>query len=206
MSRILLLNKPYGVLCQFTDKEGRPTLADYIRQKGFYPAGRLDRDSEGLVLLTDDGQLQHRIAHPLHKLEKTYLAQLEGIIDESAIQQLQQGLVLNDGPTRPATAEAVPEPPLWPREPPVRYRAQIPTSWLRLSISEGRNRQVRRMTAAVGFPTLRLIRVAIGPWQLDGLAPGEWREIDETQIRQVFPAQTARIGKRPAPRHRRTAR
>lgn len=203
MSRILLLNKPYGVLCQFTDKEGRPTLADYIRQKGFYPAGRLDRDSEGLVLLTDDGQLQHRIAHPLHKLEKTYLAQLEGVIDESAIRQLQQGLVLNDGPTRPATAEAVPEPPLWPRDPPVRYRAQIPTSWLRLAISEGRNRQVRRMTAAVGFPTLRLIRVAIGPWQLDGLAPGEWREIDEAQIRQVFPA---RIGKRPAPRHRRTAR
>ena len=187
MSRILLLNKPYGVLCQFTDSEGRPTLADYIRQKGFYPAGRLDRDSEGMVLLTDDGQLQHRIAHPLHKMSKTYLVQLEGEIDEAALCLLRQGITLKDGPTRPATAEAIPDPALWPREPPVRYRAQIPTSWLRLSISEGRNRQVRRMTAAVGFPTLRLIRFAIGPWQLEALGPGQWRELAEAEIQQVFP-------------------
>lgn len=202
MSRILLFNKPYGVLCQFTDSEGRPTLADYIRQKGFYPAGRLDRDSEGLVLLTDDGQLQHRIAHPLHKLPKTYLVQVEGEIDEAALASLRQGIHLKDGPTRPATAHGVSEPELWPRQPAVRYRAHIPTSWLSLSISEGRNRQVRRMTAAVGFPTLRLIRSAIGPWQLDGLGPGQWRELAAQEIAQVFPPRPARSGNKPTHRTR----
>ena len=185
MSRILLFNKPYGVLCQFTDAEGRPTLANYIRDKEVYPAGRLDRDSEGLMVLTDDGSLQHRIAHPLHKMRKTYWVQVEGLIDENALQQLRNGVLLNDGPTRPAQAETIAEPRLWPRDPPVRYRAQIPTSWLALGISEGRNRQVRRMTAAVGFPTLRLVRVAIGDWQLAELAPGEYRELDAEAVAKL---------------------
>ena len=182
MPRILLFNKPYGVLCQFTDAEGRPTLADYIQEKGVYPAGRLDRDSEGLVILTDTGALQHRIAHPLHKMAKRYLVQVEGEIDPTALQQLRDGLALNDGPTLPAQAEAIAEPPLWPRDPPVRYRAAIPTSWLRLVIREGRNRQVRRMTAAVGFPTLRLVREAVGEWQLGELAPGSWRALNEAEL------------------------
>lgn len=182
MSRILLLNKPYDVLCQFTDSEGRSTLAEFVAEKGFYPAGRLDRDSEGLVLLTDDGQLQHCIAHPHHKMEKSYWVQVEGNVDETALEALRRGIVLKDGPTRPARAEAIDEPAIWLRTPPVRYRAHIPTSWLSLTISEGRNRQVRRMTAAVGFPTLRLIRCAIGPWQLDNLSPGKWREIPESEV------------------------
>ncbi|MFU8837618.1 MAG: pseudouridine synthase [Thiohalomonadaceae bacterium] len=191
MSRILLFNKPYGVLCQFTDAEGRPTLADYIREKDVYPAGRLDRDSEGLMVLTDDGGLQHRIAHPLHKMRKTYWVQVEGQIDEAALQQLRKGVLLKDGPTRPAQAEAIAEPKLWPRDPPVRYRAQIPTSWLAISISEGRNRQVRRMSAAVGFPTLRLVRVAIGDWHLAALAPGAYRALDPeavTKLQATLPA------------------
>jgi 23S rRNA pseudouridine2457 synthase len=182
MSRILLLNKPYNVLCQFTDKEGRETLSAYIDEKGLYPAGRLDRDSEGLVLLTDDGQLQHCIAHPQAKLQKTYWVQVEGIPGEQALQQLRQGVTLKDGLTRPAEVESMQEPPLWPRDPPVRYRASIPTSWLTLRISEGRNRQVRRMTAAIGFPTLRLIRCGIGHWNLDSLAPGQWREVTEDEV------------------------
>jgi 23S rRNA pseudouridine2457 synthase len=198
MSRILLFNKPYGVLCQFTDAEGRPTLADYIRDKGVYPAGRLDRDSEGLMVLTDDGTIQHRIAHPLHKMRKTYWAQVEGLIDEQALRQLREGVLLNDGPTRPAQAEAIAEPALWPREPPVRYRAQIPTSWLALQISEGRNRQVRRMTAAVGFPTLRLVRVAIGDWQLGELAPGEYRELDAEAVARLQAALPSARKSRPA--------
>ena len=175
MSRLLLFNKPYGVLCQFTDGAGRPTLADYVRLPGFYAAGRLDRDSEGLVLLTDDGALQHQISQPRFKTWKRYLVQVEGTIDDGAIQALTRGVVLKDGPTLAAKVRRIPAPELWPRDPPVRYRAEIPTSWLELAIREGRNRQVRRMTAAVGYPTLRLVRIAVGAWTLDGLRPGESR-------------------------------
>ena len=173
---LLLLNKPFNTLCQFTDSEKRSTLADFVATEGVYPAGRLDRDSEGLVLLTDDGTLQHYISHPRHKLEKTYWVQVEGLPDESALAALCTGVQLKDGRTAPAKALIIPEPELWPRQPPIRVRAQIPTTWLELTITEGRNRQVRRMTAAIGHPTLRLVRSKIGPWSLDGLAPGEWRE------------------------------
>ncbi|ATX81877.1 ribosomal large subunit pseudouridine synthase E [Mariprofundus ferrinatatus] len=181
-------NKPYGVLTQFTDQQGRETLADYIDIPGIYAAGRLDRDSEGLLLLTDDGKLQHRIAHPRHKLEKTYWAQVEGEITTEAIQKLRNGVELKDGMTRPARAKKI-DPPsmLWTRNPPIRYRAEIPTSWIELKISEGRNRQVRRMTAAVGFPTLRLIRYAIGPITLDGLKPGGCSEVEEQSLWGLFP-------------------
>lgn len=182
MSRILLLNKPYNVLCQFTDSEGRATLADYIKEKAFYPAGRLDRDSEGLVILTDNGHLQHCIAHPDAKLEKTYWVQVEGIANDEALRQLRQGVMLKDGLTRPARVEKMEEPPVWPRQPPIRYRASIPESWLKLTISEGKNRQVRRMTAAVGLPTLRLIRWQVGSWSLDALQPGQWRELSEEDL------------------------
>jgi len=185
MSRILLLNKPYDVLCQFTDAEGRATLAGFVEEKGLYPAGRLDRDSEGLVLLTDDGTLQHCIAHPRHKMEKTYWVQVEGEVQEPALEALRRGVELKDGLTLPAQVTRIDEPALWPRDPPVRYRATIPTSWLSLTISEGRNRQVRRMTAAVGLPTLRLIRCAIGPWRLDGLIPGQWRELPAEEVRSL---------------------
>jgi 23S rRNA pseudouridine2457 synthase len=173
---LIALNKPYGVLCQFTDDRGRATLADFVRQKDVYAAGRLDHDSEGLLLLTDDGRLAHRLTDPRHKQAKTYLAQVDGTIDAAALQALRRGVVLNDGPTLPAEAEFASEPDwLWPRDPPVRFRKAIPTSWLSLTLREGRNRQVRRMTAAAGFPTLRLIRVRIGEYALDGLAPGETR-------------------------------
>jgi 23S rRNA pseudouridine2457 synthase len=188
---LILFNKPYGVLTQFTDAEERATLADYIAQPGVYAAGRLDKDSEGLLLLTDDGALQHRLTDPRHKAWKTYWAQVEGEIDEGALQRLRDGVDLKDGPTRPARAKRLPAPGIWPRTPPIRYRANIPTSWLELSLREGRNRQVRRMTAAVGFPTLRLIRVAVGDWRLDGLQPGEWRE---TAVPEHW--------RRPAPRRR----
>lgn len=178
MSRLILFNKPFQVLCQFRDKDGRPVLADYISVPGVYPAGRLDHDSEGLLLLTDDGEWQAQIADPQWKLPKTYWVQVEGHVDDQALEALRQGVVLNDGPTLPAGAERLEEPDLWPRNPPIRHRASIPTCWIALTISEGRNRQVRRMTAAIGHPTLRLVRVAIGPWRVEGLAPGEWREIE----------------------------
>ena len=173
---LLAFNKPYDVLCQFTDESGRRTLADFVQQKDVYAAGRLDRDSEGLLLLTDDGGLAHRLTDPRHKQAKTYLVQVEGEIDEAALQALRRGVALNDGLTLPAEAEHASEPGwLWPRDPPVRFRKSVPTSWLSLTLREGRNRQVRRMTAAAGFPTLRLIRVRIGEHALGGLAPGESR-------------------------------
>lgn len=178
MPRLILFNKPYGVLCQFSaDGSDKPTLARYVAVPGVYPAGRLDTDSEGLLLLTDDGRLQARIADPRFKLPKTYLVQVEGEPDEAALENLRRGIALKDGLTRPALAERIPEPPLWPRDPPVRFRKTVPDSWIRLTIREGKNRQVRRMTAAVGFPTLRLVRWAVGDWTLAGLGSGEWREV-----------------------------
>ena len=180
MSRLILFNKPYGVLSQFTDKSMAPdrsTLSEYIDVPGVYPAGRLDRDSEGLLLLTDDGRLQARIADPKFKLPKTYLVQVEGDVTEDALDQLRLGVRLKDGLTRPAEAARIADPALWPRDPPVRFRKSVPDCWLELTIREGRNRQVRRMTAAVGHPTLRLVRWRIGDWALEGLDPGRWREV-----------------------------
>lgn len=177
MSRILLFNKPYGVICQFSRDGLHSTLADYIAVPDFYPAGRLDTDSEGLLVLTDDGKLQHRITDPKHKQPKTYWVQVEGVPNQSALEMLQRGIELKDGLTLPAEARLMAEPlNLWPRVPPIRERKDIPTSWLELTIREGKNRQVRRMTAAVGHPTLRLIRCAIGKWTLSGLQVGQWRE------------------------------
>lgn len=179
---LILFNKPMNVLSQFTDAgtagSARATLSDYIDYPGIYPAGRLDRDSEGLLLLTDDGRLQARIADPQFKLPKTYLVQVEGTVTDEALSQLRRSVRLNDGMTRPAGAEAIDPPALWQRDPSVRFRKTVPDGWLRLTIAEGRNRQVRRMTAAVGLPTLRLVRWAVGDWTLDGLAPGEWRAAD----------------------------
>lgn len=182
MAQILLFNKPFRVLSQFTDerpadKEKRQTLADFIDLPGVYPAGRLDYDSEGLLILTDDGAMQARISHPRHKTDKTYLVQVEGDIGESAVQALARGVKLKDGMTLPARVERIAEPELWPRNPPIRYRAAIPTSWIRISLREGRNRQVRRMTAAVGHPTLRLIRWQVGEWALGDLQPGQWKPV-----------------------------
>ena len=175
---ILLFNKPYGVLCQFSG-EARPTLADYITVKDVYPAGRLDTDSEGLLVLTDDGRLQNRISHPHHKLPKTYRAQVEGLPSEETLEQLRRGVMLNDGLTLPAKAGTIPEPAgLWPRDPPIRFRKRVPDSWIEITLLEGRNRQVRRMTAAVRHPTLRLIRWSVGDWTVEGLAPGQHRRID----------------------------
>lgn len=180
MSRLILFNKPYGVLSQFTDaatEAPRQTLSAFIDLPGVYPAGRLDRDSEGLLLLTDDGRLQARIADPRFKLPKSYLVQVEGAPRDDALEQLRRGVGLKDGPTRPAEVERMAPPVLWPRDPPVRFRKSVPDHWLKLTIREGRNRQVRRMTAAVGLPTLRLVRLSVGDWTVEGLPPGQWREI-----------------------------
>jgi 23S rRNA pseudouridine2457 synthase len=214
VSRLLLLNKPYGVLTQFTDAEGRPTLKQFVDVPGVRPAGRLDQDSEGLVILTDAGWLQARISEPRHKLPKTYWVQVEGLPTDEALARLEAGVELNDGPTLPARARRMPEPALWPRDPPIRYRAAIPTAWIELTISEGRNRQVRRMTAAVGFPTLRLVRAAVGPWSVAGLAPGQWRELPESEWLPLFPpAKSPSTRAKPhertsleTPRHRRGRR
>lgn len=177
MSRLILLNKPYGVICQFSREGDKPTLKDFVDVPAVYPAGRLDTDSEGVLLLTDDGRLQARIADPRHKLDKGYWVQVEGVASEAALERLRKGIELEDFSSLPAKAEAIGEPPgLWPRTPPVRFRKAIPTSWIALTIREGKNRQVRRMTAAVGLPTLRLVRHRIGDWALDGLPPGKWRE------------------------------
>ena len=180
MARLLLFNKPYGVLSQFTDRGSpttRATLSEFIAAKGVYPAGRLDRDSEGLLLLTDDGRLQARIADPRFKLPKTYLVQVEGDPQETDLAMLREGLRLKDGITLPAEAERIEAPALWPRDPPIRVRKAIPDSWLRITLREGRNRQVRRMTAAVGLPTLRLVRWSIGEWTVAGIAPGQFSQI-----------------------------
>jgi 23S rRNA pseudouridine2457 synthase len=181
VSRLILFNKPYGVLPQFTDKgsEGspRPTLSAFIDVPNVYPAGRLDMDSEGLMILTDDGRLQAQIADPRHKMPKSYLVQVEGAVGDDALQKLRSGIKLNDGMTLPALAEAIDPPALWPRDPPIRVRKTVPDSWIRLTIREGRNRQVRRMTAAVGHPTLRLVRWSVGDWSVEGVAPGKWRDL-----------------------------
>lgn len=179
MARVILFNKPFGVLSQFTDTKSpteRPTLSRYIDVPGVYPAGRLDRDSEGLMVLTDDGQLQARIASPKYKAPKTYLAQVEGDPSDADLEPLRRGVTLKDGPTRPAKARLINPPDLWERDPPVRFRKSVPDRWIELTLTEGRNRQVRRMTAAIGFPTLRLVRWSVGNWTLDGLAPGTWRD------------------------------
>lgn len=177
---LIALNKPWGVLCQFTDRSTppRPTLAEFGLPPGVYPAGRLDRDSEGLLLLSDDGAQAHRITDPRHKLPKTYWAQVEGAPQPPQLAALREGVALRDGRTRPAEVRTIAPPALWPRDPPIRQRQTVPDAWLELVLREGRNRQVRRMTAAVGLPTLRLVRIAIGPWRLDGLAPGRWRNVD----------------------------
>ena len=186
----ILFNKPFNVLSQFTDSEGRETLATYIGQKGVYAAGRLDRDSEGLLILTSYGKLQHYISQPRYKMAKTYWAQVEREITPEAIENLRHGVKLNDGVTAPAKVNIINEPDIWPRNPPIRERKNVPTSWIEISITEGRNRQVRRMTAEAGFPTLRLVRIAIGPWRLDGLQPGQYREIHRDELLQILSKQT----------------
>ncbi len=186
MRRLLLFNKPFRVMCQFTDTSGRPTLKDFIDVPEVYAAGRLDFESEGLLVLTNAGDLQQAIAHPRNKLPKTYWVQVEGIPDSNALERLARGVNLKDGRTRPAHARAIAPPPVWPRQPPIRTRQSIPTRWLELTISEGRNRQVRRMTAAVGHPTLRLIRQGIGPWTLGNLAVGEWQSVPCPRDRQAL--------------------
>ena len=190
MSDIYLFNKPYGVLTQFTDSDDRPVLADFINVPAIYPAGRLDKDSEGLLLLTSDGKLQQAVSDPAFKLAKTYFVQVEGILDDEALKRLRTGLQLKDGITRPARVSKLAAEPegLWQRSPPVRYRASIPDSWIELTIKEGRNRQVRRMTAAVGHPTLRLIRYAIGDFRLDGLQPGEMTQLPAEEVEKFISA------------------
>lgn len=201
MPKIICFNKPFNVLTQFTDAEGRSTLANYLHHKNVYPAGRLDYDSEGLLLLTDSGPLQHLISHPHNKMPKTYWVQVEGVITDQDLAPLRSGVVLNDGLTQKALARTMEAPSLWERHPPIRHRKNQPTSWLEITIKEGRNRQVRRMTAAIGFPTLRLIRYAIGPWQLNGLQPGEWHfaEIPEVVLRDLEKPS------RPAPQKRKVS-
>ncbi|MEJ0100173.1 MAG: pseudouridine synthase [Pseudomonadota bacterium] len=191
---LIAFNKPFDVLCKFRPEPGRRTLADFIEVPRVHPAGRLDRDSEGLLLLTDDGPLQARIAEPRHKLAKLYWAQVEGVPGEEALRALRTGVDLGEFVTLPAEAQLIDEPTaLWPRDPPIRFRAKIPTSWLALSLREGRNRQVRRMTARVGFPTLRLIRAQIGPFSLQDLPPGQWRQVDAAAIqRRADPARGRR--------------
>jgi 23S rRNA pseudouridine2457 synthase len=197
---LLLLNKPFRVLTQFTSEDGKATLRDFVHAPGMRPAGRLDYDSEGLVLLTDSGGLQAQLADPRWKQSKTYFVQVEDEIDEPALELLRRGVTLNDGPTLPADAERVAEPEwLWPRDPPIRFRKEIPTSWLKLTIREGRNRQVRRMTAAVKYPTLRLIRYGVGPWTLAGLAPGESRRVPPTEVER-FTSQYRPGASRASPR------
>lgn len=178
MPDVILLNKPHGVICQFSPSGNHPTLKDFVNVPGVYPAGRLDTDSEGLVVLTGDGALQHRISDPRHKLPKTYFAQVEGAPDDAALEPLRKGIRLSDFRALPAEARLVAEPDwLWPRVPPIRSRQAVPTAWLRLTLREGRNRQVRRMTAAAGFPTLRLIRFSVGSWTIEDLAPGSWKKL-----------------------------
>lgn len=195
---LLLFNKPFQVLSQFTSTDGKQCLRDFLSAPGMRAAGRLDYDSEGMLLLTDSGTLQTRLADPKWKVQKIYLAQVEGEVAESALEKLRKGVELNDGRTLPALAERIEEPEwLWPRTPPIRLRKAIPTSWIRLAIREGRNRQVRRMTAAVGFPTLRLVRWAVGPWTLQGLPPAQYREVDETEIASFIRARSSRAGVAP---------
>ncbi len=172
--KIILFNKPYDVLCQFTSPDGSSTLADYIDAPDFYAAGRLDKDSEGLLILTDNGQIQQQLTNPRYKLPKTYWAQVEGQPTEESLEPLRHGIQLNDGWARPAKVHLLAAPEIWPRNPPIRYRKNVPTGWVSITLTEGRNRQVRRMTAAIGFPTLRLVRISIGNWQLGDLKPGEW--------------------------------
>ena len=196
VSLAILFNKPFGVPCQFSGAPGRSTLRDHLPQRDVYAAGRLDADSEGLLMLTADGALQHDISHPRSRLSKTYCVQVEGVPDDDALRRLRAGIALRDFTTKPAAARRIDEPAwLWPRTPPVRYRRATPTSWIEIILTEGKTRQVRRMTAAVGFPTLRLIRYAIGEWSIDGLAPGAWREIEVE--RAVSPAARHRSRARP---------
>lgn len=203
MSRLLIFNKPFDVLSQFTDRQhGRATLADYLDKPGFYPAGRLDRDSEGLLLLTDDGAVAYQLTHPRKRTWKTYWVQVEGDPSAADLTPLRQGIQLKDGPTLPAHATLIDEPALWPRNPPIRFRASIPTRWLEIRIREGRNRQVRRMTAAIGYPTLRLVRQRVGNWSLDRLLPGQYRELEVPTPMAAIPAIRRRGAQRTRPTRR----